>query len=442
MQAEPHPVYFDHNATTPLDPKVRDAMLPWLGELHGNPSSAHAVGRRARQAVEEARGEVAELLGAAADEIVFTSSGTEANNTVISAAARRAGFRGHLVTSVLEHPSIRMAAARSEGEGMRVTELSPGADGRVAACEVRRELAPDTRLVCLMLANNELGTLQPVAEAAAVCREHGVPVLCDAVQAIGKIPVDVGALGVDYLTLGGHKFHGPSGVAALWVRAGAELEPLLVGAPQERTWRAGTENVPAIVGLGEAAALAANELEARHAHLLALREQLESGLESIPGAEVHCATSERLPHTCHVAFRDVSGHELMLRLDHAGYAVSTGSACDSGQPQPSAALLAMGVPESEALASLRISFGMTNTGREVASFLAVLAPEVEALREPAAAAQIASWTEDDIASAAPKVDSSPGRIRRDRWVENAAKLQQEKQGKRPPTPRRLAAKKT
>ncbi len=374
------PVYFDHNATTPLDPRVRDAMLPWLSGLHGNPSSAHAGGRRARAAVETAREQVAALLGGRPEEVVFTSSGSEANNTVIFAAGKRSRYRGHLVTSVLEHPSVRAAAARMQEEGMTLTELSPRADGRVAVDDVRAALTDDTRLVCLMVANNELGTIQPVREVAAACRERGVPVLCDAVQGIGKIPVSVGELGVDYLSLGGHKFHAPLGVAALWVRSGADLEPLLVGAPQESARRAGTENVPAIVGLGEAAALAAAELDERHAHLLALRERLESGLATIPDAAVHCAGSPRLPHTSHVAFAGVSGHQLMLELDRSGFAVSTGSACHSGRPQPSPAVTAMGVSADEALASLRISFGMTTTPEEIDAFLPALTSAVAELR--------------------------------------------------------------
>ncbi len=373
-------VYFDNNATTPLDPRVRDAMLPWLSGLHGNPSSAHAGGRRAQRAVEAAREKVAALLNGRPEEVVFTSSGSEANNTVIFAVGRRCGYRGHLVTSVLEHPSVRMAAARMAEEGMTVTELSPGADGRVSVDAVRGALRDDTRLVCLMMANNELGTIQPVRDVAAVCRKQNVPLLCDAVQAISKIPVDVDELGVDFLTLGGHKFHAPSGVAALWVRGGAQLEPLVVGAPQESSRRAGTENVPSIIGLGEAAALAAAEVEARYALLLALREQLEAGLASIPDAVVHCVDSQRLPHTSHVAFLGISGQELMLKLDRMGFAVSTGSACHSGTPQPSVAVVAMGVPAIEALASLRISFGMTNTAEEVEAFLAALATAVNALR--------------------------------------------------------------
>lgn len=372
-------IYLDHNATTPLDPRVRDAMLPWLGELHGNPSSAHRAGRLARRAVDAAREKIARLLGGKASEIVFTASGSEANNTVIATGA---GDRaGHLVTSVLEHPSVRAAAARLAEGGWTVSELAPAADGRISPGDVERALAADTRLVCCMLANNELGTVQPVAEIATACRQRGIPVLCDAVQAVGKIPVRVTELGIDYLSLGGHKFHGPSGVAALWVRAGAPLEPLLVGGAQESGRRASTENVPAIVGLGEAAALAAAELDARHAHLSQLRARFEAALATLPDTVIHCADTPRLPHTSHVAFLGLSGYQLMRRLDEAGFAVSTGAACHSGQPQASPALLAMGVPESEALASLRVSFGMTNTPSDVERFVAALAPTVEALRD-------------------------------------------------------------
>ncbi len=359
-------------------------MLPWLGELHGNPSSAHTAGRQARRAVDGAREKVATLIGARASDIVFTASGTEANNMVIYAMARRCGYRGHLVSSVLEHPSIRKAADwvrhhSARGGEFRVTELQPGADGRIAAPDVENALCEDTRLVCSMLANNELGTIQPISEIVRLCHHQGAPVLCDAVQAIGKIPVNVDTLGVDYLTLAGHKFHGPPGVAALWYRKGAELEPLLLGGAQENNRRASTENVPAIVGLGEAAALAADELETRKTHLVALRDRFERGLATVPNAVIHCADSKRLPHTSHVAFPGLSGHALMLRLDKAGFAVSTGSACHAGKPQPSAAVVAMGTSENEALSSLRISFGMTNTAQDVDAFLAELASNLEAL---------------------------------------------------------------
>jgi cysteine desulfurase len=378
-----HPVYFDNNATTPLHPRVREAMLPWIGELHGNPSSLHRFGQAARNAVEEAREKVAALLGVRPPELVFTASGTEANNTVIFHSSRRTGIDGpgHFVISAIEHPSIREAVARLAAEGFEVTRVSPAGDGVVPAAEILRAVRPDTLLVALMLANNELGTLQPVAEVAAACRERGVPVLCDAVQAVGKIPVDAAALGVDYLVLGAHKFYGPLGAAALWVRKGVELTGYLVGGSQERRRRASTENVPAIVGLGEAAAAAREEMPARGAHLAALRDRFEAGLtDCMPEAILHCQASPRLPNTSHVAFPGIEGESLLIRLDLAGFAVSTGSACSSGAVEPSKTLLAMGLSPDEALSSLRISFGLFNTQEEVDAFLNALDREVAALR--------------------------------------------------------------
>ena len=374
-------VYLDHNATTPLHPKAREAMLPWLGERHGNPSSIHRFGQVARNAVEEAREKVAALIGARPVEIVFTGSGTEGNNAVMFGLER-----GHLVISSIEHPSIREGAARLERLGVEVTRVSPGSDGVISAQEMTAALRPDTRLVCLMLANNELGTLQPVAEVSNACRERGIPVLCDAVQAVGKIPVDVRQLGVDYLVLGAHKFHGPMGAAAVWVRKGRELTGLLVGGSQERRRRASTENVPAIVGFGAAAEAAREELDERRALLAGLRDRFESLLpERVPGAIIHCSSSPRLPNTSHVAFPGVEGESLLIRLDLAGYAVSTGSACSSGTVEPSKTLLAIGLSRDEALASLRISFGITNQPEEVDGFLDALAREVAELRRVAPA---------------------------------------------------------
>lgn len=382
-----HPVYLDNNATTPLHPKAREAMLPWLGERHGNPSSIHRFGQAAKNAVEEAREQVAALIHGRPPEVVFTASGTEGNNAVMFDVARRSGGRGHIVISSVEHPSIREAAARLEREGMAVTRVSPRADGVVDAAEMTAALRPDTKLVCLMLANNELGTLQPVAEVASACRGArigGVPVLCDAVQAVGKIPVDARALGVEWLVLGAHKFHGPLGAAAVWVRKGAELGGLLVGGSQERRRRAGTENVMAIVGLGAAAAAAAAEMEERQAFLAGLRDRFEAELvRRVPGAIVHCASSPRLPNTSHVAFPGVEGESLLIRLDLAGYAVSTGSACSSGTVEPSRTLLAIGLSRDEALSSLRVSFGILNRPEEVDGFLDALAAEVAALRRVA-----------------------------------------------------------
>ncbi len=377
----PTSVYLDHNATTPLDPQVGEAMAPWLGARHGNPSSVHAFGRAARAAVELAREQVAELVGGNAPEVVFTASGTEANNAVLLSAFAGAGKgSGHLVISELEHPSIQAAADRLESLGVDVTRLCPGADGVVEAGSVAAALHPDTRLVCLMLANNELGTVQPVAEAAAACRARGVPLLCDAVQAAGKLAIDAGALGADYLVVAAHKFNGPVGAAALRIREGAAFEPLILGGGQERRRRAGTENVAALVGFGACAALASEELDGRIERLSRLREGLEAGLAGFPDARLHCASSPRLPHVTHVAFPGLIGEELVVRLDLAGFAVSTGAACASGVVEPSRTLLAMGVEAAEALASIRISLGTTNDEAEIARFLPVLEREVGALR--------------------------------------------------------------
>ena len=374
------PVYLDHNATTPLDPRVGEAMAPWLGGRHGNPSSVHSFGRAARGAVELAREQVAELVGGQAPEVVFTASGTEANNAVLLSAFAGAGSGGHLVISELEHPSIHAAADRLESLGVDVTRLCPAADGVVEAASVAAALRPDTRLVCLMLANNELGTVQPVAEASAACRARGVPLLCDAVQAAGKLAIDAGALGADYVVVAAHKFNGPVGAAALWIREGAAFEPLILGGGQERRRRAGTENVAALVGFGACAALASEELDGRIERLSRLRAGLEAGLAGIPDPRLHCASSLRLPHVTHVAFPGVIGEELVVRLDLAGFAVSTGAACASGVVEPSRTLLAMGVEAAEALASIRISLGTTNDEAEIRRFLPVLEREVGALR--------------------------------------------------------------
>lgn len=365
MQGASAAAYFDHNATTPLDPRVRDAMLPWLGSQHGNPSSAHSSGRAARSAVDTARGQVAALLGGKPKDVIFVSSGSEANNMVIRSIAEEHDEEGHIIYGSLEHASVVRAIQVARARGMDVTEIPPEPDGRIDPTDVEMSLRDDTRLVCIMLGNNELGTLQPVAEIAALCRKHGVPVLCDAVQAVGKLEVDVKSLGVDYLVLGGHKFHGPQGIGALWIKPKSTIRPLIHGAPQERGLRASTENVPAIVGLGTASAIARDELDVRYDYLRKLRDRFENGLKWIEGVGIHCQSSPRLPNTSHIALHGRSGHEAMLWLDSRGCAVSTGAACHSGKPQTSKVLRQIGLDEPEAMASLRISFGMTNTNEEV-----------------------------------------------------------------------------
>ena len=378
-------IYLDHNATTPLDPRVRDEMLEVMGAEHGNPSSVHRFGQAARERVEGARDRVAALIGARPPEVVFTASGTEAINAVVFSCGRRAGWRGHLVISSFEHPAVLAAAERAEAEGMAVSRVPPDGDGRVAAAAMLAAVREDTRLVCLMLANNEIGTLQPVAEVAAGCREGGVPVLCDAVQAVGKIDVEVGELGVDYLTLGAHKFYGPLGAAALWLRGGAAFEPFLVGGGQERRRRAGTVNVPAVVGLGKAAELAAAELAARGALTARLRDRFEVEVRGMGEVSVHGQRVPRLPNTSHLAFAGIDAEALLIRLDLDGFAVSTGSACAAGAVEPSGALLAMGLSRAEALSSLRVSFGPTNDDEQIGLFLAALERQLAELRRLATA---------------------------------------------------------
>jgi cysteine desulfurase len=375
-------VYLDHNATTPLDPRALEAMLPWLAGRPANASSAHSFGQAARAAVEEARAEVAALLGARPIEVTFTASGTEANNAVLAALGERAGSSpGHLVLSAFEHSSVRAAVARLEGRGWTVTRVSPERDGVVAPAAVEAALRPETRLVCLMLAQNELGTLQPVVEVAALCRAGGVALLCDAAQGAGKVPVEVGALGVDYLTLGAHKFYGPVGAGALWMRSGALFTAAMLGGGQERGRRSGTENVAAIAGFGAAARWARLELDERRARLGALRDRFEGRLRAATaGVSIHGVGAPRLAHTSHFAIAGVDGHDLMIRLDLAGYAVSTGSACASGAVEPSPTMRAAGYSADEAASSLRVSFGAGNDDDQVDAFLAALEREVGALR--------------------------------------------------------------
>ncbi|MDH3743637.1 MAG: cysteine desulfurase [Acidobacteriota bacterium] len=374
-------VYFDHNATTPIDPRVLEAMLPWLGALHGNPSSVHSFGQRSREAVEKARAEVAALLEIAEPtQVVFTSSGTEANNAVVLGAARSAGQGGRLVISAIEHPSIEASAVRLEEAGVEVVRVKPRSDGCVEPEAIESVLDERTFLVCLMLANNELGTLQPVREVAEGCRARGVPLLCDAVQAVGKIPVSAPELGVDYLVLGGHKFNAPAGAAAVWVRPGAVFEGFHLGGGQERNRRAGTENVAALVGLGAAAALAASEVGERGRRMAKLRDRFEGGLEGFADVVVHGAQAKRLPNTSHVALVGVSAESLMIRLDLDGFAVSAGAACSSGKVEPSRVLLALGVGELEALSSVRVSFGQGNDERQVDDLLGALGRHVGELR--------------------------------------------------------------
>jgi cysteine desulfurase len=360
------PIYLDYNATTPVAPEVLEAMLPYLAEHFGNPSSSHAYGRRAREAVEVARAEVAALIGAQPDEIVFTGCATESNNLAILGVTRALGAtRRHLVTSSIEHPAVSAPCERLRGEGWHLTVVPVDREGRVDPDDVGRALRAETALVSVMHANNEVGTVQPVAELARLARERGATVHTDAAQSAGKVPVDVDALGVDLLTLAGHKLYAPKGVGALYVRRGTPITPVLVGADQEHGLRPGTENVALIVGLGAAARLARERGSLAGERLARLRDLLHGLLrDGVLGLELNGPATGRLPNTLHLSFPGVGGREL-LRAVEGEVAASVGSACHSEADAVSGVLAAMGVEVARARGAVRLSLGLPTTGEEV-----------------------------------------------------------------------------
>jgi cysteine desulfurase len=380
-------IYFDHNASTPVRPEVVEAMRAALTDVSANPSSLHREGQRARAAVERARDQVAALLHARADEVVFTSGGTEGDHAGLIGAAWALEPQGRRVACApLEHHAVHGACAVLARSGFETAHLPVLADGWVPP-EALDALAPDTTLVALMLANNETGVLQPVAEVARRARGRGLRVLCDAVQAAGKIPVDFEVLGADYLVVSAHKFGGPKGAGALLVRRDAPFEPLFRGSGHERGRRGGTENVPGIVGLGLAAELAAREQRAEAVRLLALRERFERGLRAaVPDAVVHGARAPRLPNTVNASFPGARSDHLLMALDARGIEVSAGAACASGAVEPSPVLSAMGVPRELAVCALRFSMGRTSTEAEVEQVLAALGEAVRAVRAATAGA--------------------------------------------------------
>ena len=367
--------------------QIEEAMRRYLAEGFGNPSSVHRRGERARDAVDVARAQVASLVGAAPEEIVFTASGSEANNLALKGSlSEGAAHRRRLVVSTIEHPSVLETARQLETRGVPVTWVPVGSDGVLDVGRLEAALGPDVALVSVMLANNETGVLQPVAEIAAAVHAAGARLHTDAVQAVGKIPVDVSALGVDLLTLAGHKFHGPPGAAALYVRRRTRLAPLIHGGQQERGRRAGTENLAALVGLGVAAELAATGLrDATTRAWAAAGDQLLSGLERLPGARLHGDRTRRLRSIVNVGFAGVDGEAVLHELDLAAITVSTGSACSAASPGPSHVLLAMGLSAEEAHASVRFSLGAGNDANDVARILDALPPILARLRALAVA---------------------------------------------------------
>ena len=381
-------IYLDHSATTPVDPRVADAMARSLLENFGNPSSVHAYGQRARAAVDRARREVAALVNARPNEIIFTSGGTEANNLAIRGICDAPAAPGrHIVTSAIEHPSVRGVCIALEQRGWEVTRLPVYENGIVRVEDLREALRPETVLVTVMLANNEIGTIQPISEIAEVIRErraNGQKHLylhTDAVQAAGRVSLNVEELGCDLLTMSAHKLYAPKGIGALYLRRGVRLVGQNIGGHQERERRAGTENVPGIVAFGEAAKLAREELQERVAHDASLRNRFESKVESeIPDVVLNGDRIRRLPHLSNISFRYIEGEGLLINLDLQGVAVSTGSACSSGTLEPSPVIRALGVDDEIARGSIRFSFGKDNTEADVDYTVAVLAQAVERLR--------------------------------------------------------------
>ena len=373
-------VYLDYNATTPVAGEVVESMLPHLTHHFGNPSSSHFSGRTAAAAIDAARASVANLLGAATGEIVFTGSATEADNLALLGVARSlAGDKRHLVVSAVEHPAVIEPARHLQSEGWDLSVIPVDAHGRVDPTAVAAALRADTALVSIMHANNEVGTIQPVAQIAALTRARGILLHTDAAQSAGKIPLNVDALGVDLLTLAGHKFYAPKGVGALYVRTGTPLKPILFGAGQECGLRPGTENVAQIVGLGAAARLARERLPAAPQRLRTLRDALHERLNAaVPGLQLNGHPTERLPNTLHVSFPGIAGRELLSRV--AGrVSASVGSACHSESDSVSGVLAAMGCDTRRALGAVRFSVGWMTTPEEIAAAAAALADEAHAL---------------------------------------------------------------
>lgn len=375
-------VYFDHAATTRVRPEVAESMVKYMVESYGNPSSVHGWGRVAREAMEQARVQVAGLLGCRPLEVIFTSGGTEADNLALIGAARMGERQGrnHLITSTIEHHAVLHTCEYLEEHGFEVTYLTVDADGLVDPAAVKAALKPATAIVSIMHGNNEVGTIEPIRDIGAICREAGVLFHTDAVQSAGKIPIDVVDMNIDLLALSAHKMYGPKGVGALYVRRGVRIEPVQHGGVHERRLRAGTENVPGIVGMGVASELALAEMPQTRAHLEAMRDTLLDGLLALPNTRLNGHRTKRLPHNVNVSFRDVEGESILLALDMFGVAASTGSACTSGSLAASHVLLALGLSHQDAQGSIRMSLGRENSPEDVDYVLGRIGPVIERLR--------------------------------------------------------------
>jgi cysteine desulfurase len=376
-------IYFDYNATTPLAPDAIDALTAATRDLFGNASSVHTFGQQAKAAMDHARSSIAALIGGDPLEVVFTGGGTESDNFAIRgvADALETTKRRHLITTAFEHEAVLNTVKALTRRGWRTTLLPVESSGIVSPDRLRDVITDDTALVSVMHANNEIGTIQPVAEMAAIAHEHGALMHSDGVQSAGKIPVDVRSLGVDLFSISAHKFNGPKGAGALWIKRGTRVQAIQTGGKHERNRRAGTENVPAIVGMGAAARLAVAKLEGESARVGALRDRLETGiLRAVDGTVVNGARDRRVPNTTNISFDRVEAESLLIALDLEGIAVSTGSACSSGTLEPSHVLRAMGFPPHRTQNSLRFSLGLYSTAEEVDRVIEVLPRLVEKLR--------------------------------------------------------------
>jgi cysteine desulfurase len=375
------PIYLDNNATTRVAPEVLETMLPYFDRLYGNPSSMHFFGGQVARKIREARAQVAALIGAQPEEILFTSCGTESDNAAIRSALAANPQKRHIVTSRVEHPAIRALCAHLAGEGYRVTELPVDSEGRMDMHLYERSLTRDTAVVSLMWANNETGVLFPVERAAELARERGIPLHTDAVQAVGKIPIAMQTNAINMLSISGHKLHAPKGVGVLYVRKGTRFSPFLIGGHQEKERRGGTENTPGIIGLGKACELAAQNMETENTRVKQLRDKLENELLArIPSSRVNGDRSQRLPNTTNISFEFVEGEGILLMMDEFGICASSGSACTSGSLQPSHVLRAMGVPFTMAHGSIRFSLSIYNTEEEIDLVIDKLPPIIEKLR--------------------------------------------------------------
>jgi cysteine desulfurase len=376
-------VYLDYNATTPVAPEVLAAMLPYFCVEYGNASSIHTFGQRARGAVEEARESVAALLGAHPAEIMFSSGGTESNNhAIFGVVGAASGSSKHVITSAVEHSAVLDPCRALEKQGVAVTFLPVDGEGLVNPEDVRRAIRPETVLITIMLANNELGTIEPIAEIGKIAAEAHVTLHTDAIQAAGKIPIDVANLGAHLLSISAHKLYAPKGVGGLYVRKGTHIEPLLYGGHSERDRRPGTEDVTSIAGFGKAADLALTHMKAEGRRIAVLRDRLENGLlERIPHARVNGSRAQRVPNTTNLTLPFVEGEAMVIALDLRGLSCSTGAACSSGAVEPSHVLLAIGLAPEDARATLRLSLGQQTTDEEIDFALETIPPVIERLRQ-------------------------------------------------------------